>query len=220
MRYTAILLVLLACPACDQDLEYPPDADDVGDGDLPPPDLLVDTSVADPGPADIAVDAPADTAVETRPTEEYCRIDDAHRYACCVLDEVNRYRMEQGMGLVDYTWDEDIAACGFYYAQYMASHGVFAHGADGQDFGARLDSFSVAWTSAGENLQRNALAGWEDGCLETVWGPGGWASSSAGHREAMLGMDSSSTPKGWTHAAAGVARGGGRWYVAMYFVRF
>lgn len=210
---------------CEQDGDLPLDS---GTWDTLDPDTVLE----DPSP-DTAVDPESDTAVidsledpavddgpEILPSDEYCNIDDFHRYACCVLDEVNRYRLENGVGLVDYVWDPDIASCAFYYAQYMAAHGTFAHGADGQNFGDRLDSFGVAWASAGENLQRNSEIGWEAACQETVWGWGGWAHSTDGHREAMLGQDPSGTDKMWTHAAAGVDRSGTRWYVAMYFVRY
>ena len=135
-------------------------------------------------------------------------------------EKITAFRAEHGVGLVDYVWDENIAECAFYYAEYMAEHNDFSHGADGLNFGDRLDDFDVAWSSAGENLQRNGESSWSAACHETVWGSGGWANSTAGHREAMLGQDPSETPKGWTHAAAGVGESWGQWYVAMYFVKY
>lgn len=147
-----------------------------------------------------------------------CTSSDENRYACCVLEQVNLFRVANG--LPAYQWNAGVSETAFYYADYMAENRVFAHSADGMSFGERLDEFNVAWASAGENLQRNDLSLWNSACNETVNGRGGWANSRNGHREAMLGQDASGTDKQWTHAAAGVARNGNDWYVAMYFVRF
>jgi hypothetical protein len=169
---------------------------DTGTPDTVPVDTTpTDTTPVDTGTADTT---PADTGTaDTTPAGLDCSSSDEHRYACCVLDET-----------------------AFWYADYMATNGVFAHSADGRNFGERLDAFDVAWASAGENLQRNSLRSWESACQETVRGSGGWLNSRSGHREAMLGQDASGVDKRWTHAAAGVARAGGQWYVAMYFVKF
>jgi uncharacterized protein YkwD len=147
-----------------------------------------------------------------------CTSSDANRYACCVLEQVNLYRERNG--LPAYQWNVGVSETAFYYADYMAQNRVFAHSADGMNFGERLDEFDVPWASAGENLQRNDLSLWNAACNETVNGRGGWVNSRNGHREAMLGQDASGTDKQWTHAAAGIARNGNEWYVAMYFVRF
>jgi uncharacterized protein YkwD len=159
-------------------------------------------------------------STRARPISARRERDDLHRYACCVFDEVNAYRRETDPTLAAYVPDPALAAVGFSYAGYMAERRVFAHSADGLSFGERLDGAGVRWASAGENLQRNTLPDWRAACAETVRGAGGWARSTSGHREAMLGMDARGTPKGWTHAGAGVARRGSEWYVAMYFVRY
>lgn|GEM_PF-3171737 len=189
-------------PVIPDDTIIPPD--DPADNTVLPDEDLVDETVV------------PDDAV---PSGD-CELDDAHRYACCVFEQVNVFRSQAGLGLIDYVYDAKLAEVGFYYAGYMADNNTFAHSADGINFGQRLDNFGVAWVSAGENLQRNSRSSWESACQETVWGSGGWANSTQGHREAMLGQDTSGTPKGWTHAGAGVAKSGGYWYVAMYFVKY
>lgn len=185
---------------------------------------LPDVLALDAGPApDAGTDAPPEPSPDAPPPGPLgldCDLDDAHRYACCVLDEVNAFRAETDPRLAPYVADPALATVAFDYAAYMAERGIFAHSADGRSFGDRLDAYGVAWASAGENLQRNTLPGWRAACTETVWGAGGWARSRSGHREAMLGQDASGGARNWTHAAAGVARRGSEWYVAMYFVRY
>lgn len=194
----------------------PPPGSDAG----PLPDAPAAAPDAGPPPGlDAGSDAPPD-APAGDPLGLDCELDDAHRYACCVLDEVNAFRAETDPGLAPYVADPSLATVAFDYAAYMAERRVFAHSADGRSFGDRLDAYGVAWASAGENLQRNTLPGWREACTETVRGAGGWARSRSGHREAMLGQDASGSPRNWTHAAAGVARRGSEWYVAMYFVRY
>lgn len=193
--------------------DVPPDVADAGEVDLGSP---IDDAGEPPPP----VDAGAPDLGAPPPTGLDCERDDLHRYACCVFDAVNAYRAETDPSLAPYVPDPALAAVGFSYAGYMAERRVFAHSADGLSFGERLDGAGVRWASAGENLQRNTLPDWRAACTETVRGAGGWARSTSGHREAMLGMDARGTPKGWTHAGAGVARRGSEWYVAMYFVRY
>jgi uncharacterized protein YkwD len=189
-------------------------------GTRPDPDPRPDTGTADTaGPAPDVT--PADTGVsEPDPSGPGldCDASDVNRYACCVFEQVNLYRERNGLSA--YQWNTGLSEAGFYYADYMARNRVFAHSADGMNVGQRLDEYDVAWASAGENLQRNDLSNWSAACNETVNGRGGWANSRSGHREAMLGQDASGVDKRWTHAAAGVARNGNDWYVAMYFVRF
>lgn len=186
---------------------FEPDADPnpMPDADAP------DTSEADTSEADT-------TDAEVSPGGDGCDSDDLHRYACCVFDQVNVFRAESGLG--PYVQDADLEAVAFSYAGFMADTGQFAHSADGLQFGERLDAAGIAWASAGENLQSNTLGDWRAACEETVRGAGGWANSDAGHREAMLGQAADGSDRDWTHAAAGVGRAGGRWYVAMYFVRY
>jgi len=191
-------------------LDDPALPDDTAIDDIP----VDDTPLPDEDPVDETI-VPDDTVPQND-----CEIDDAHRYACCVFEQVNLFRSQAGLGLIDYVYDAKLAEVGFYYAGYMADHNSFAHSADGINFGQRLDNFGVAWASAGENLQRNTRSSWEQACQETVWGSGGWANSTQGHREAMLGQAANGTPKGWTHAGAGVAKSGVYWYVAMYFVKY
>jgi len=193
--------------------DVPPDVADAGEVEL-------GTPVDDAGEPPPPVDAGAPDLGAPPPTGLDCERDDLHRYACCVFDAVNAYRAETDPSLAPYVPDPALAAVGFSYAGYMAERRVFAHSADGLSFGERLDGAGVRWASAGENLQRNTLPDWRAACTETVRGAGGWARSTSGHREAMLGMDARGTPKGWTHAGAGVARRGSEWYVAMYFVRY
>lgn len=218
----------------DADAEVPDDdvgSPDVGTDTVPDTEPAIDATsdagaVDDTAPADTTTDVTPDTIADVSDAgagdvdvdETFCELDDAHRYACCVFDAVNAYRGAQGLD--PYVFDSALTEVGFYYADYMASNGVYAHSADGMNFGERLDEFDVAWQSAGENLQRNDIGTWQAACNETVNGRGGWANSSAGHREAMLGQDRSGTDKAWSHAGVGVARAGGDWYVAMYFVRY
>lgn len=140
-------------------------------------------------------------------------------YADCVFDKVNEFRLLNGVG-TNYERDEKLDEVGRCYSGYMAEHNQFTHSADGMNFGERLDSYGVAWVSAGENLQKNSMFTWSSACEETVNGSGGWAKSTQGHREAMLGQDKSGVDKGWTHAGAGVAKNGNDWYVTMYFVKY
>lgn len=141
-------------------------------------------------------------------------------YADCVFEAVNAFRSNQGLK-VAYVRDGKLDQVGATYAEYMSDRGLFAHSADGQSFGDRLDAAGVAWASAAENLQKNGFSSVTSACAETVNGQGGWASSTQGHREAMLGQDANGTDKGFTHAGVGVARdGSGQWRVAMYFVRY
>lgn len=144
---------------------------------------------------------------------------DFEKYADCVFDKVNAFRAAHSKP-VAYIRDTKLDEVAVYYSTYMADNNVFAHSADGKSFGDRLDSYGVKWTSAGENLQKNSMSAWAAACEETVNGSGGWANSTQGHREAMLGQDTSGKDKGWTHAGAGVAKGGGSWYVTMYFVKY
>ncbi len=218
------VFALLALAACTPSRSTrprgspPPDAADAGEVDLGTPGD--DAGEPPPPPPPPPVDAGAPDLGAPAPTGLDCERDDLHRYACCVVDAVNAYRAETDPTLAPYVPDPALAAVGFSYAGYMAERRVFAHSADGLSFGARLDGAGVRWASAGENLQRNTLPDWRAACAETVRGAGGWARSASGHREAMLGMDARGTPKGWTHAGAGVARRGSEWYVAMYFVRY
>jgi uncharacterized protein YkwD len=155
--------------------------------------------------------APVDAAplVVVNPGAE-CEKDDFHRYACCVFDEVNRFRHENAVGLEDYLWDAEISSAAYYYATYMAERGRFAHGLDGLKVGSRLSNFGVDWSAAGENIQRNTYDTWQEGCVSTL---NGWATSTSGHREAML--DSR-----YTHGAVGVDFGSdGYWYVVMNFAK-
>jgi uncharacterized protein YkwD len=209
-----------------------PDEGEPDDGDLdagtaePPRDTGNPQDVGAPVDAgqDAAVGADSATQSDVPPAPDAgadgrdCSSSDEARYACCVFDQVNAYR--QTNSLAPYQWNDGLSRAGFYYADFMATNRVFAHSADGMNVGERLDEYGVAWASAGENLQRNDLRDWSLACNETVNGRGGWANSRSGHREAMLGQDASGTNKNWTHAAAGVARDGDQWYVAMYFVRF
>lgn len=144
---------------------------------------------------------------------------DLELYADCVFEKVNEFRLLNGVG-TNYERDEKLDEVGKYYSGYMADHNQFTHSADGMNFGERLDSYGVAWLSAGENLQKNSMFTWSSACEETVNGNGGWAKSTQGHREAMLGQDKSGVDKGWTHAGAGVAKNGNDWYVTMYFVKY
>ncbi len=140
-------------------------------------------------------------------------------YADCVFEKVNEFRSLSGVG-TSYERDKKLDEVGEYYSGYMADNNTFAHSADGMNFGERLDSFGVAWVSAGENLQKNSFFSWLSACNETVNGSGGWSNSTQGHREAMLGKDRNGNDKGWTHAGVGVSKKGSSWYVAMYFVKF
>ena len=180
-------------------------------------DAARDASESTPDVRESAPDAQVADAGNSTGGQD-CTSSDANRYACCVLEQVNLFR--QSNGLPAYQWNPGVSETAFYYADFMAQNRVFAHSADGMNFGERLDEFDVPWASAGENLQRNDLSLWNAACNETVNGRGGWVNSRNGHREAMLGQDASGTDKQWTHAAAGVARSGNDWYVAMYFVRF
>lgn len=141
-----------------------------------------------------------------------CSADNVAEYACCVFDEVNAYRAN--MGLPPFVYDGAVAEEASFYANYMASTGQFAHGADGKNVLVRLEDFGVVAASAGENLQRNSFTGWPEACQETVYGGGGWQNSPP-HREAMLGGG-----KNFSHAGVGVAASAGQWWVVMTFVRY
>lgn len=164
-------------------------------------------------------DDASDTTDDTDPRAAWCVIDDAHRYGCCAFDRVNAWRAEQGEP-TPYVWDARLAEVGLQYAGFMAEQQSFGHDLDGQTSGSRLTAAGIDWRSVGEILHFTSLSAWEDACVETVTGPTGWAESTDGHREAMLGQDPSGLDKAWTHGGAGVARSDGVWYVAMYVVRY
>jgi uncharacterized protein YkwD len=145
-------------------------------------------------------DAPREAAMD-------CERDDAHRYACCVLDVVNGFRQAEA-GLPPLVWHPGIAEAAYFYADFLATRGAFAHGLDGRAVGTRLGDFGVPWSAASENIQRNTRAVWREGCDATLEG---WAGSPS-HRSAML-------DDRWSHAAVGVARDDTWWYAVMNFAR-
>lgn len=192
-----------------------------GEGTLPPGEpgtddaapATPDRDAEAPSDADTAEAIDASSPTPPPATEELA-------YADCVFEAVNAFRSSQGLK-VAYVRDGKLDQVGATYAEYMSDRGLFAHSADGQSFGDRLDAAGVAWASAAENLQKNGIPNVASACAETVNGQGGWANSTQGHREAMLGQDANGTDKGFTHAGVGVARdGSGQWRVAMYFVRY
>ncbi len=199
-------------PAVSEDTA--PRIDETAVNEAALPDTAADIQTPDAAAADTA---PAADTLAT-PDSDIAK-SDLERYADCVFDKVNAFRAANGKPAA-YLRDTKLDEVGVYYSGYMAKNNVFAHSADGKNFGERLDSFGVKWASAGENLQKNSKATWETACQETVNGSGGWANSTAGHKEAMLGKTQDGTDKGWTHAGVGVAKAGSQWYVAMYFVRY
>ena len=132
----------------------------------------------------------------------------AQQYEECVFDEVNRARSMHGLPPVDR--DSELDAMGHRYASLMKRTGKFAHQLDGRSVGQRLDHYGLDYQRAAENLQRNDFDDCVSGCMETVWGPGGWMKSRKGHREAML------DPR-YDRAGLGVEDDGRSWHVAMYF---
>lgn len=132
----------------------------------------------------------------------------SRRYEDCVFDQVNLARRSKG--LAEVTRDPVLDQTGHYYSGLMRGTGKFAHQIDGKSVGERLDSFRIPYHRAAENLQRNDYVDCDSGCMETVWGPGGWMKSKLGHREAML-------DPGYDQAGIGVEDDGRSWHVAMYF---
>ena len=134
--------------------------------------------------------------------------EEMRRYEECVFDQVNRARRSQGLS--ELARDPALDQTGHYYSGLMKGTGKFAHQIDGKSVGRRLDDFGIPYMRAAENLQRNDYVDCDTGCMETVWGSGGWMQSKLGHREAML-------DSGYDRAGIGVEDDGRSWHVAMYF---